>query len=316
MSKKSLFVGIDVSKDQLHVAIRPTGETMFFAYTDEAVSVLVSRLRLLRPKLIVLEATGGIQQPLATALATAKLPVVVVNPRQVRDFARSTGQLAKSDRVDAAILAHFGQAVEPEVRPLADAEQQQLQDLLARRRQIVQILAAERNHLASAAAHVSESVQCHITYLERMLSEIDSDIDQALESSPIWQVKNDLLRSVKGVGPVVSRTLLADLPELGHLSRQEIAKLVGVAPLNDDSGKRNGQRHCWGGRSNVRSALYMAALSAKRWNPTLKKFYDQLISRGKAKKVALTACMRKLLTILNAMIKQNKPWDEKLAIAH
>lgn len=316
MSKKPRFVGIDVSKEELEVAIRPTGEMLPYPYTTAGVTRLIAHFKALRPKLIVLEATGGIQRPLAAALAAAKLPVVVVNPRQVRDFAKSTGELAKTDRIDAAILAHYAEAIQPAVRPLPSAEQQQLQDLVARRRQIIEMVVIERNHLATAADHVSENVRFHIIYLERLLSEIDSDIDLAVESSEIWQAKNDLLQSVKGVGPVLSRTLLADLPELGQLNRQEIAKLVGVAPLNDDSGKRKGKRRCWGGRAAVRSTLYMATLTATTWNPTIKKFYDGLLTRGKLKKVALTACMRKLLTILNAMIKQNKPWDAKLAVSH
>jgi len=315
MSKKNQFVGIDVSKDELVVALRPTGETFSIPYTTVGVSGLIARLKPLRPRLIVLEATGGIQRPLAAALAAAKLPVVVVNPRQVRHFAKGTGELAKTDRIDAAMLAHFGEAVKPEVRPLPSTQQQQLQGLVARRRQLIEMVAIERNHLAAAPDHVSENVRYHIIHLERLLSEIDSDIDQAVESSEIWQAKNDLLQSVKGVGPVLSRTLLADLPELGHLNRQEIAALVGVAPLCDDSGKRSGKRKCWGGRATVRTTLYMATLSATTWNPPIKKFYQGLLSRGKPKKLALTACMRKLLTVLNAMIKQNKTWDPKLALA-
>jgi len=315
MSKKSLFVGIDVSTDELVVAVRPTGERFPIPYTTLGVSDLIARLKPLRPKLIVLEATGGIQRRLAAALAAAKLPVVVVNPRQVRDFAKSTGELAKTDRIDAAMLAYFGEAVKPEVRPLQSTQQQQLQGLVSRRRQIVEMVAIERNHLVTAPDHVSENVRYHIIYLERLLSEIDSDIDQAVESSEIWQAKSDLLQSTKGVGPVLSRTLLADLPELGHLNRQEIAALVGVAPMCDDSGKRSGKRRCWGGRAPVRTTLYMATLSATTCNPPIKTFYQGLLSRGKPKKLALTACMRKLLTILNAMVKQNKIWDPKLAIA-
>jgi transposase len=259
--------------------------------------------------LIVLEATGGLVRPLVMALVVAQLPVVVVNPRQIRDFARATGQLAKTDRIDAAVIAHFGEAIKPEVRPLPDHLTQQMDALMTRRRQLVQMLAAERNHLISAPLEVRNYVREHISQLEELIKKLDQDIDQMISNSPIWKTKDDLFQSVKGVGPVLSRTLLAELPELGELSRQEISKLVGVAPLNNDSGKHTGKRSCWGGRAGVRATLYMAALSATRCNPVIKEFYQRLLAKGKLKKVALVACMRKLLTILNAMAKSNTPWD-------
>jgi transposase len=313
MSISKAFIGVDVSKERLDCFCRPTGTRFSYDNTPPGIAALVQWVEGQQPQLIVLEATGGLERPLVAALVVAQLPVVVVNPRQVRDFARATGQLAKTDRIDAAVIAHFGEAVNPEVRPWPDHLTQQMDALMTRRRQLVQMLAAERNHLVSAPVQVQNYVKEHIVQLEELIKKLDQDIDQMITRSPIWKTKENLLLSVKGVGPVLSRTLLAELPELGRLSRQEISKLVGVAPLNNDSGKHKGKRSCWGGRASVRGPLYMATLSATRCNPVIKEFYQRLLAKGKLKKVAIVACMRKLLTILNAMIKSNKPWDASLA---
>jgi transposase len=258
---------------------------------------------------VVLEATGGFEGPLAAALATATLPVVVINPRQVRDFARATGKLAKTDTLDAQVLAQFAEAVRPVPRPLPDAQTQALSALLTRRRQLIEMLTAERNRLGSVSPHIHREIQDHITWLEHRLARIDQDLDQAIRESPLWREKDDLLQTTPGVGPVLSRTLLADLPELGTLNRKQIAALVGVAPLNRDSGSLRGKRTVWGGRSHVRATLYMGTLAGVRYNPVLKAFFQRLRAAGKAPKVALTACMRKLLTILNAMMKHLTPWQ-------
>ena len=263
----------------------------------------------LQPVLIVLEATGGYQRTLAAALASDGLPVAVVNPRQVRDFARATGQLAKTDAIDAKMLALFAERIRPEVRPLPEAEQQALAALVARRRQLLEMLQAERNRLSMAHKAVQDELRAHIRFLEKRLDKANRALQEAIEASPIWRAKEDLLRSVPGVGPVLSATLLAELPELGRLSGREIAALVGVAPFNRDSGTLRGQRCIWGGRVSVRCALYMGTLVAVRHNPVLRRFYEQLLGRGKAKKVALVACMRKLLVILNAMMKTQTHWN-------
>ena len=313
MSADAPFVGIDVAQAHLDLACHPGGAAQRQPNDETGISALVSYLHPLQPQLIVVEATGGLERPLVAALAAAALPVVVVNPRQVRDFARATGQLAKTDALDAAVLARFAEAVKPALRPLPDEQQQALQALVVRRRQLVQMLVSEKNHLVNAAAAVRAGVRAHISHLEGLLGELDRDLDQLIRDSPLWQAKTDLLQGVKGVGPVLRRVLVAELPELGRLSRQQIAKLVGVAPLNRDSGQQRGRRGCWGGRAPVRTTLYMATLVATRWNPVIKAFYQRLLVKGKPKKVALTACMRKLLTILNAMVKHNTPWDDKLA---
>jgi transposase len=309
MSTSKSVIGVDVSKERLDCFCRPTGIRSSYDNTPPGIADLIKWARTQQPQLIVLEATGGLERPLVSEIFAARLPMVVVNPRQVRDFARAIGQLAKTDRIDAAVIAHFGEAVNPEVRPLPDHLTQQMDALMTRRRQLVQMLAAERNHLVSALAQVQNYVKEHISHLEELIKKLDQDIDQMITGSPIWKTKDDLLRSVKGVGPVLSRTLLAELPELGQLSRQEISKLVGVAPLNNDSGKYKGKRSCWGGRASVRGPLYMATLSATRCNPVIKEFYERLIAKGKAKKVAIVACMRKMLITLNAIVKSNKPWD-------
>jgi len=313
MSMSKTFIGVDVSKERLDCFCRPTGTAFSCDNTPSGIAALLQWAEAQQPQLIVLEATGGLERPLVAELVVGQLPVVVVNPRQVRDFARAIGQLAKTDRIDAAVIAHFGEAVNPEARPWPDHLTQQMDALMTRRRQLVQMLAAERNHLVSAPVQVQNYVKEHIVQLEELIKKLDQDIDQMITTSPIWKTKENLLRSFKGVGPVLSRTLLAELPELGRLSRQEISKLVGVAPLNNDSGKHKGKRSCWGGRASVRMPLYMAALSATRCNPVIKEFYQRLLAKGKLKKVAIVACMRKMLTILNAMIKSNKPWDASLA---
>jgi transposase len=301
-------VGIDVAKARLDVAVRPSGEAWPAPNDAAGVAALAARLAGLAPALVVLEATGGLERLAAAELAAAGLPVAVVNPRQVRAFARAVGQLAKTDALDAALLARFGEAVRPPPRPLPDAAQQELAALLARRRQVVVMLTAERQRLAAAGAAVRRRVQAHVDWLARELAALDDDLGQTLRASPAWRAKEDLLRSVPGVGPVVALTLLAELPELGHLDRKRLAALVGVAPLNADSGTRRGKRLVWGGRGRVRAALYMAALTASRYNPVLRAFYQRLLRAGKAKKVALTACMHKLLRILNAIVHAASPW--------
>ena len=313
MTVTPVFVGIDVSKERLDVARRPSGDGWAVANNDPGIAALVDRLRELPPALIVLEATGGLELAVTGALAAADLPVVVVNPRQVRDFAKATGQLAKTDTLDAAVLAQFAEAVRPARRPLRDADTQALSALLARRRQLVEMRTAEQNRLGSAPRRVRVEIQAHITWLNRRLARVDADLNQAIRSSPLWRARDDVLRSTPGVGPVLATTLLADLPELGTLTRQRIAALVGVAPLNRDSGTLRGRRTVWGGRAHVRAVLYMSTLVAVRYNPVLQAFYLRLREAGKAPKVALTACMRKLLTILNAMLKHRTPWEDKFA---
>lgn len=313
MSQTPLYVGLDVSKATLDVAMRPTEEQWQLPHTEEGIRDLVSRLAGIHPSLIVLEATGGLEVSLVAALATAKLPVAVINPRQVRDFAKATGKLAKTDRLDALVLAHFAQGVHPTPRPLPDAQLQALEGLLTRRRQVVGMLTAEKNRLGSAPPPVRQDIQDHIVWLEQRLAKLDEELRHTLRTSPLWREKDDLLQSVPGVGPVVSLTLLAELPELGTLDRRQIAALVGVAPFNRDSGTLRGRRTVWGGRAKVRATLYMATLVASRWNPVIRAFYQKLLAAGKPKKVALTACMRKLLTILNAMLKHHTPWQAGLA---
>jgi transposase len=308
MSTPGCFVGIDVAKQQLDVALRPGSERFTVAHDELGIAAVVSRVRARQPTLIVLEATGGFEMALAGALAAAGLPTAVVNPRQVRDFARATGLLAKTDQLDAQVLAHFAEAVRPQPRPLPDAQAQELSALLLRRRQVVEMLSAERNRRAGAAARIRPQIQNHITWLQAQLADLDRDLADLLRASPIWRAKEDLLRSVPGVGPVLATTLLAGLPELGRLSRQQIAALVGVAPLNRDSGTLRGRRTVWGGRAHVRAVLYMSTLVAVRHNPTLRAFYRRLREAGKLPKVALTASMRKLLTILNAMLKHQTRW--------
>ena len=312
MSPDHIQVGIDVAKERLEVAQRPGAEAWVVTNDEGGIADLVARLRVLRPALVVVEATGGIELPLVGALAAAGLPVVVVNPRQTREFARATGRLAKTDVIDAQVLAQFAEAVRPALRPLRDAATQQLSSLVTRRRQVIEMLTAEKNRLRTAAPAVRDHIKEHIRWLEGSLSDLDRELGQVIHSSDIWRAQDNLLQSAPGVGPVLSSTLLAALPELGSLNRKEIAALVGVAPLNRDSGTLRGRRTVWGGRSQVRAARYMAALVAARFNPVIRAFYQRLQAAGKPKKVALTACMRKLLTILNAMMRHQIPWQYAL----
>lgn len=309
----AVFVGIDVSRDHLDVALAPQGGTWQATNDEPGIAAMVCRLRELAPQRIVLEATGRLELPAVAALAAAALPVVVINPRQSRDFARALGQLAKTDTLDAHGLALFAERIQPPVRPLPDAQTQALTDLVTRRRQIVEMIVAEKNRLVRASGHVASDIRRHVAFLEKRLSALDDDLQEAIAASPLWLEKQALLMSVPGVGPTVSATLLADLPELGRLSRRQIAALVGVAPLNRDSGRYRGQRTIWGGRARVRAPLYMAVLVAMRWNPVLRVFYRRLLAAGKKKKVALTACMRKLLVILNAMLRTHTAWQQKPA---
>jgi transposase len=303
-------VGVDVSKARLDVAILPTGESFVVSNDEEGFDELLGRLREEAPiTVVVLEASGGFERPVAAALAAAKIAVAVVNPRQSRDFARATGRLAKTDRLDARVLAHFAQAVQPLPRALPDEEAQEFQAILARRAQIISMMTAEKNRLgATASKAVAGRIQAHLRWLEKELARTDRDLDEAIENNPTFKENEALLRSVPGVGPVLCRTLLAELPELGSLARRELSALVGVAPLNRDSGTFRGRRAIWGGRARVREALYMAALVASRHNPHIKCFYERLVAAGKPKKVALVACMRKLLVILNAVLRDRTPW--------
>jgi transposase len=312
MASPPVFVGIDVSKAQLDIALRPEGGFRV-PHTEAGIGQLVDRLRRVGPALIVLEATGGLELPLTGGLAAAGLPVLVVNPRQIRDFAKASGQLAKTDTLDAQLLAHFAAAMRPTPRPLPDEQAQALAALLARRRQLIEMLVAEKNRLAGARPAIRKSLQAHIAWLAHEVAQTETDLTQAIRQSPVWREKEELLRSTPGVGPVLCTTLLANLPELGTLTRKQIAALVGVAPLNRDSGTLRGKRTVWGGRAQVRTALYMATLVATRFNPVIQAFYQRLCAVGKAKKVALTACMRKLLTILNAMLKHRTPWHPDMA---
>lgn len=306
-----VFVGIDVSKHELEACALPGGEHWKCGQEAGEIDGLVAELVRVQPTLVVLEATGGLEMPLAAALAAAGVPAAVINPRQVRDFAKATGTLAKTDRIDAEILARFGQAIRPPVRPLPDAQTQELQALTARRRQLIEMITAEKNRMQiSRSSAVRSGIQTHLKWLQAQVRIVDEDLDQAVKSSPIWRVKDDLLQSVPGVGRVLAYTLLTELPELGLLNRKQIAALVGVAPLNRDSGTLRGQRKVWGGRAQVRSVLYMNALVAAHHNPVIRTYYQHLLSHGKPKKVALTACMRKLLTILNVIVRTGNPWQQ------
>jgi len=310
MEVSLISVGIDVSKAQLDVEIRPSGEKQSFANDKVGIKALVKWLAKIAPTLIVLEATGGYERQVTRALVSADLPAVVVNPRQVRDFAKATGQLAKTDSIDAAVLAHFAEAVRPQLRPLPDAVTLELRALTSRRRQILAMIAAENNRMEMTSKAVAKRIGAHVRWLEQELERANQELDRAIEQSPIWKENEELLRSAKGIGPVTSRTLLAELPELGTLDRKQISALVGVAPFSRDSGSLKGRRSIWGGRAPVRCALYMATLVATRRNPVIRDFYNRLTAKGKIFKVALVACMRKLLTILNSMIKHKTRWSE------
>ena len=311
LSASSVFVGIDVSKSRLDVAIHPGGEQFSTGNDEAGLARLVERLAGQAIACIVLEATGGLELPAVGALIQAGLPVVAVNPRQVRHFAKAMGRLAKTDQIDARVLAHFAEAAKPQIRPVPDEATLALSDLLARRRQVIEMLTAERNRLIRSKGSVREHIASHIRFLEEEADRLDHELAHLLKESPVWQEKDDLLKSVPGVGPVLSTTLLAELPELGSLDRKKIASLAGLAPFNCDSGLLKGKRMIYGGRAPVRTALYMATLVATRHNPVIRECYGRLIGAGKAPKVALVACMRKLLVILNAMVREGIPWKEQ-----
>jgi transposase len=314
MAKATTWIGIDVSKATLDVAVSPSAEQWQVDRTPAGLSVLVERLQALRPERIVLEATGGYEVIVAAALASRNLPVVIVNPRQVRDFARAIGQLAKTDRIDAQVLARFAEAIRPELRPLPDATTRALSALVSRRRQLQEMLTAEQNRLLAAAVQdapeaLREQLGDHIDWLRRQMQDVDRELTLQIRSSPLWRAREQLLRSIPGIGPIVSATLLSQVPELAELDRKAIAKLVGVAPLNRDSGTFQGKRKVWGGRAPVRAVLYMAALVASRHNPQIRAFYQRLIAAGKPKKLALVACVRKLLLLCSAILRSHTPWS-------
>ncbi|HKS38965.1 MAG TPA: IS110 family transposase [Blastocatellia bacterium] len=313
MSTSCCFVGIDVSKVSLDVSLRPLGQDWSVANSAQGVGSLIDRLKALSPHLIVVEATGGLETIVVSLLTASALPVVVINPRQARDFARATGQLAKTDRIDARLLAHFAEAIRPELRPVSSEQARQLEAILVRRRQLVDMLVAEKNRLSmlQVQMQIKREIKEHIAWLERKIKRCDTELGDEIKASPVWRAKEDLLKSVPGIGEVTSRTIIASLPELGQLSNKQITALVGVAPYARQSGKWKGESHIRGGRATVRSVLYMAALTAIRCNPVIKEFYKRLVKAGKKKKVALTACMRKLLVILNSIVKHQRPWREE-----
>jgi transposase len=305
----NVFIGIDVAKDTVEVAVRPCGEHRGFANNDEGLAAMVKWIKPLSPTLVVLEATGGYEMGAARMLAANNVPLAIVNPRQVRDFAKATGKLAKTDGIDALIIARFGEAVRPEPKTLKDEESQRLDALVARRKQLIGMHTAESNRLALAPGWTRQTIKDHIDWLEHALNRTDDEIKKFLKDSPIWREKENILRSMKCVGPITASTLIADLPELGSLTGKQVAALVGVAPLNWDSGLFRGKRCVWGGRANIRAVLYMSALVGIRHNPVLKEFYQRLRSSGKLHKVAMTACMRKLIVILNALMKNKTCWQ-------
>jgi len=303
------FVGIDVSKAHLDVCLRPSGDAFRVGNDESGIGELVAKVKASSPTLAVLEATGGYEAPAAAALALSGISLAVVNPRQVRDFARATGKLAKTDALDAEVLARFAECVRPEPRPLDDEQTRELSAMVTRRRQLIDMLTAETNRMhACRSDGLRKSIHEHVAWLRRQVKDVDQDLDAKLRARSLWREKDDVLRSVPGVGPVLSRTLLAELPELGTIGRAKIAALVGVAPLNRDSGTMRGKRAIWGGRASTRAVLYMATLVASRRNPVIRATYERLVAAGKAKKVALVACMRKLLLMLNAMMRDGKPW--------
>jgi transposase len=308
MSNSEVFVGIDVSKAELQVATRPEGKPIIFANTEDGIALLIDCLKPLCPNLVVLEATGGLEISLVNALAVNEFPVVVVNPRQIRDFAKAIGRLAKTDRIDAEVIVQFAEALRPPLRPLKDEQTQRLHALNTRRRQLVAMIRSEQNRLTSAPKWTLKEIQTHLNWLKKALEKIDRDISDLIKGSSIWREKEAILRSFKGVGPVTSATLLAALPELGAIGSKPLSALIGVAPLNRDSGQFRGKRAVWGGRDNVRSVLYMATMAAIRFNPVISAFYTRLRDAGKPHKVAITACMRKIIVTLNSMIKNQTQW--------
>lgn len=308
MKTSQRFIGIDVSKDRLDAAVLPDSERWSVANNDSGIAELVERIRRLNPQTIVLEPTGGFEIKVACALAAENLPAALINPRQARDFAKANGILAKTDSIDAEVLALMGQKLDIEPRPIKESQLRELAAMVARRRQITSMIVEEKERLVTVAQSLRHDVLAHIRYLEQSQKDMDGKLSAAIKKTPVWREKDELLRTVPGVGPVLSVNLLSNLPELGTLNRKQIAALVGVAPFNRDSGKYKGRRCIWGGRKTVRNALYMATLSAKRFNPLIKRHYDRLVANGKPFKVAMVACMRKLLGILNSMIKTNTKW--------
>ena len=312
MTKEAVYAGVDVAKDTLDIAVSNSQKVRQFANDHEGIMQAVHYISSLKPEGIILEATGNLEIPLAAELQTKCLPVVIINPRQVRDFARATGALAKTDIIDARILALFGLRIKPEIRPLPDKQAREMTNLLTRRRQLVEMLVAERNRFSRANEDTMLNIKDHIKWLEEALSGINTDLERRIQSSPSWHEKDNLYRSVPGIGKIVSSTLLIEIPELGKLNRRKIAALVGVAPLNRDSGTMRGRRTVWGGRAKLRAVLYMAALVATKRNPVIAAFYRRLLDAGKVKKAALVACMRKLLTIINAMARTMTVWNPEM----
>jgi len=315
VEKEVVNVGIDVSKSRLDVAVRPSLERFSVVNDEEGHKQLRKRLTKLGPARIVLEPTGGYEAPIVQVLATAKLSVVVVNARQVRSFAQALGRLAKTDGIDADVLAHFGEAIRPEIRPFPDKDRLELEALVNRRRQLVDMRAGEVKRKQTAPAGVRANIDEVIAFLDKQLADIDDNLQKAVKATPAWREADELFQSVPGVGPVLSSTLTALVPELGTLNRKQIAALVGVAPFNRDSGQVEGKRTTWGGRAPVRAVLYMAACAARRFNPVIASMYDRLVQNGKPPMVAIVACMRKLLTILNAMARTKRAWAPQLACA-
>lgn len=310
MTDVKRVVGIDVAKEKLDIALRPGKTFWTISNCESEFPSLIDKLAEFNPDLVVLEATGGLEMPVSSVLAAAGLPVVVVNPRQIRDFAKATGRLAKTDRIDADVIAHFGESIKPEIRPLKDERTRMLTAILTRRRQLVDMLTSEKNRIKTARARIRKDIAQHIKWLEKRIQHTNDELEKQVKQSPIWRKQDEIVTSVPGVGPVLSLALLTGLPELGKLNNRKISALVGVAPFNRDSGKFKGTRSIWGGRANVRSVLYMATLVAVRFNPVLKKFYDRLVQAGKKPKVAIVASMRKLITILNAMVKNGTKWQD------
>jgi len=310
MKSESQFVGIDISKDRLDAFIRPQGTSFSEPNTDQGISMMVQRLFELQPEVILLEATGGYEAQIVAALAYARLPVIRINPRQVRDFAKATGRLAKTDRIDARVLAHFAEAIHPEPRLLPDQDQKELSALMSRHCQLIEMSVMEKNRMHTTTQIVRSQIEAHIDWLRTQLEDVDKQLDVFIKKSSALQRKVEIVTSIPGVGPVLSKALISYLPELGTISGKEIAALVGVAPFSSDSGQYKGKRIIWGGREQIRSILYMGALVGTRYNPVIRAFYQRLVAAGKLKKVALTACMRKLLTILNAMVKSDTLWGE------
>lgn len=309
MENKSQWVGIDVSKATLDIYLRPMGKALKLTNNDEGITELVKQLKVVEVNLIVLEATGGLETEVIIQLQAAQLPVAMINPRQGRDFAKATGRLVKTDVIDAQILAHFGEAMKPSVLAIESESARQLSELVSRRRQLVEMRTAEKNRSSRASGKALSNIQAHLEYLEKTIEEVNQEIEQLNQNDRASIDKINLIKTVPGIGSVISTTLVSDLPELGQLTAKQISRLVGVAPINHDSGQHQGKRRISGGRAHIRAALYMGAVVAMRHNPIIKDFYDRLVERGKSKKLALTACVRKMLVILTAMVRANRPWQ-------